>query len=231
MMEEARLAQTLLNHKNHLRRLKAAITNPIRATKKEKEEVREQTEVERSWWTEIKPYESLEEIASDFASEKLVRVKPNSDFKLIMRFANPELEDWQPYLRRDAASLLYEITKNWRVKMTNAELSRDIRLSVTSLVRTTNYQIKLIELGKLAMLDSAHTKGEAFDIDGCGYYDAEENINPRQNKNYRVLYNPLVHQLLQKTLEEMKLEGKLNFVLEYKGSTNQVFHIARSPRY
>ena len=148
-----------------------------------------------------------------------------------MRFANPELEDWQPYLRRDAASLLYEITKNWRVKMTNAELSRDIRLSVTSLVRTTNYQIKLIELGKLAMLDSAHTKGEAFDIDGCGYYDAEENINPRQNKNYRVLYNPLVHQLLQKTLEEMKLEGKLNFVLEYKGSTNQVFHIARSPRY
>ncbi len=231
MIEETRLAQALLNHKNHLRRLKAAITNPVRATQKEKEEVEKQTEIERSWWTEIKPYESLEEIASDFTLGKLVRVESNSNFKLIMRFANPDLEDWQPYLTKEANSLLGEVTERWRLKMNQANLATDIRLAITSLTRTMEYQNKLREAGKLAMLDSAHTKGQAFDVDGCGYYEASENINPRQNKNYRVLYNPLIHQLLQETLEEIKLEGKLNYVLEYKGSSNQVFHIARSPRY
>lgn len=54
------------------------------------------------------------------------------------------------------------------------------------------------------MPDSSHTKGQSFDIDGCGYYENDNVVNPRQTANYYDIYNPLIMRALKETLEEMK---------------------------
>ena len=131
----------------------------------------------------------------------------------------------------NTALLLKEVGRKWRGKMTAENLSKDILLAVTSLVRSVEYQENLIKRGKLGMPDSPHTKGQSFDIDGCGYYDNGKAINPRQSENYRDIYNPHVHHLLKETLEEMKKENCLNYILEYENTDNQCFHVTRNLAY
>lgn len=195
------------------------------AEEKQLEEVRKLSEKERAWWANVPAYETNEEILENFEKGILVKIEDDENFKLIMRFSNPRLEDWQPYLSEEAAALLREIGKRWRGKMKAVRLPDDIRLAVTSLVRTKKYQEKIIAAGKLAMPNSPHTKGQSFDIDGCGYYIENSAVNPRQCENYKEIYKPIVHQVLKDVLDEMKDEGVLYYIQEYKNTNNQCFHI------
>ena len=126
-----------------------------------------------------------------------------------------------------------------------------IRIAITSLVRTVPYQNTIVKAGKLADPDSAHTRGEAFDIDASGYYIDETPINPRtsmqadfmsafkeigadvydQSFGDFSLYQPRVHELLKDVLERMMAEGKLHFVPEFPGTSNACFHVCRNPEY
>ncbi|NOY35435.1 MAG: hypothetical protein GXP44_00715 [bacterium] len=207
----------------------ALLSKGVAAEKEELEEVRKLSEMERAWWRDFPPYETNEEILDDFEKGILAKIGDDGNLKLIMRFSNPELEKWQPYLNKEAARLLREVGERWREKMKAAGLPDDIRLAVTSLVRTKEYQKEIISAGKLAMPDSPHTKGQSFDIDGCGYYIEDSVVNPRQCENYREIYKPLVHQILKEVLEEMKNEGRLSYIQEYKNTGNQCFHTTRNP--
>lgn len=201
------------------------------AKKEELEEVRKLSETERAWWKDFPPYETNEQILDDFEKGVLAKIEDDENLKLIMRFLNPELEKWQPYLNKYTVALLCEVGGRWREKMKAAGLPDNIRLPVTSLIRTKKYQEEIISAGKLAMPDSPHTKGQSFDIDGCGYYIEDSVVNPRQCENYQEIYRPLVHQILKEVLDEMKNEGYLSYIQENKNTGNQCFHITRNPAH
>lgn len=207
------------------------LSKGIVAEKEELEKVRELSEMERAWWRDFSPYETNEQILEDFEKGALERIEDDENLKLIMRFSNPELEKWQPYLGKEAARLLREAGERWRERMKAAGLPDDIRLAITSLIRTKKYQEEIIKAGKLAMPNSPHTKGQSFDIDGCGYYIKDSVVNPRQCENYLKIYKPLVHQILKEVLDEMKEDEFLTFIQENKGTDSQCFHVTRNPSY
>ncbi len=207
------------------------LDNPVKASAEEIKRVEKLSEIEREWWKNYPAYLTTKDILKGVEDGTLEKVEPDENINLIMRFKNPDLKDWQPYLHKDTALLLKEVGRKWRGKMTAENLSKDILLAVTSLVRSVEYQENLIKRGKLGMPDSPHTKGQSFDIDGCGYYDNGKAINPRQSENYRDIYNPHVHHLLKETLEEMKKENCLNYILEYENTDNQCFHVTRNLAY
>jgi len=207
------------------------LENPAKASAEEIERVRKLSEIERKWWKNYPAYETVDDILKDAEKGVLMKIESDEDFKLIMRFENPDLKDWQPYIHKDTALLLKKVGEKWRQKMIQNGLSDKIILSITSLIRTAEYQEKLTKRGKLAMPNSPHTKGQSFDIDGCGYYENNKAINPRQSENYKDFYNPRVHQLLRELLEDMKKENCLNYILEYEDTDNQCFHITRNPDY
>lgn len=205
--------------------------NPTRASVEELERVRRLSEIERNWWRTLPAYETAEDIMRDVESGFLKKIESDENLKLIMRFENSDLKEWPPYLPKETAALLKEVGRRWREKAAQKEISEETRLAVTSLIRTTAYQEELIKRGKLAMPESPHTKGQCFDIDGCGYYNGGKAVNPRQTDDYQNSHNPNVHETLKETLEEMKAENCLNYILEYKGTDNQCFHITRNPAY
>lgn len=205
--------------------------NPTKASAEELERVRKLSELERNWWRALPAYETAEDIIKDIESGVLKKIESDENLKLILRFENPDLKDWPPYLPKETAALLKSVGKRWREKVAREEISEETRLAVTSLIRTTAYQKELMKKGKLAMPESPHTKGQCFDIDGCGYYNGAQAINPRQTNDYQNAYNPIVHKALKEALEEMKAENCLNYILEYEGTNNQCFHIARNPDY
>lgn len=205
--------------------------NSTRASAEELERVKRLSELERNWWRALPAYETAEDIMRDVRSGFLKKIDSDENLKLIMRFENSDLKEWPPYLPKETAALLKEVGRRWREKAAQKEISEETRLAVTSLIRTTAYQEELIKRGKLAMPESPHTKGQCFDIDGCGYYNGGKAVNPRQTDDYKNSHNPNVHETLKETLEEMKAENCLNYILEYEGTNNQCFHITRSPDY
>lgn len=185
---------------------------------------------ERKWWGNAPAYENLEQIEKDIERGILEKVESDKNVKLITRFISGEFKEWPPYLHKETVIMLKNIGEKWRNKMEEIGLPDDIQLAITSLIRTKEYQEDLIKRGKLALKDSTHTKGQAFDIDGCGYYLNGKPINPRQDEEYKKEYNPKVHELLKEVLDEMKSQEVLNYILEFEGTTNQCFHIARNPQ-
>lgn len=207
------------------------IKNPVLPSGEEKKRVDLEVEKEYQWWEDVAGYATEEDIAVDVANGALVKVDSDDNFCLIMRLRNPELKDWQPYLKKDAYKLLQEVTGTWRTRMNESGQSSKIRLSVTNLTVSERYQAELIRQGKLATGKSGHTKGESFDIDGAGYYEEGVPINPRLTQDYISRYQPFVHKLLEEVLNNLLKEEKLNYIKEFSGTGNQSFHITRSPYY
>lgn len=237
---------------NKLRIPKLLLLNNVGVTKSEIEETYQATQVERDWYKAVAAYESHTQMQGDLKAGKLVKIEADANFLPILRYRNQELHAiYPPYLTPEAKVLLKDVSRRWRRECSKAGVSNDIRLSLTSMMRTRAYQETIIKAGKLAMPSSPHTRGEAFDIDGCAYYDGEVPINPREGKQkrwqlaFRKLhaalpapkfgdydsYEPQVHQILKSVLERMQTEGRLNFVHEHQGTTNACFHICRNPLY
>ncbi len=230
-MAEDKSPQELLTEEYHKNRFNYFLKNPTVASSEERKKIKSSLKLEYKWWGDKQPYKRVEEIIEDCKNGKLLRVASTNSFKLIMRLENPDLTDWQPYASSSVISLLQRVGEAWRKKMREAGLSDDIRLPITSLVRTVKYQNNLIEQGKLAAENSSHTKGQSFDIDGCGYYIDDDVVNPRFTPNYKEIYEPMVHALLRETLEEMKSDGSLNYIPEYENTDNRCFHVTCSPNY
>lgn len=214
---------------SHKKRFKKHLKNNFKAPKEEQKEIEKLYEIEYQWWGEEKSFQTQEDIQSAFEDGQLEKVDSDENIQLIMRFSNPELKKWKPYLDKKTADILKEVGRRWRKEADKNNIEKDIRLAVTSLTRSVEYQKEIIEKGKLAVENSSHTKGKSFDIDGCGYYKGDEAINPRFTESYKNTYNPEVHTILKKILEKMKKNGRINFIPEYTGTTNQCFHVTRAP--
>lgn len=215
-------------------------------------EVLAENAIERSWYRKTPGFMTSDAILAAFATKRLALVEADANLLPIRRLRNPQLIDMYPsYLSTEANKVLIEIGIKWREAMKLEGFDGRIRIAVTSLVRTVPYQNTIVKAGKLADPDSAHTRGEAFDIDASGYYIDETPINPRTamqadfmtafkdmgadvfNQSFGdfSLYQPRVHELLKTVLEEMMAEEKLHFVPEFPGTTNACYHICRNPEY
>ena len=237
---------------NHYHVPKTLLLNNVSLKASELRKVLRENAIERGWYKGIQPYRSLADIILAVETGKLVRVVPTDNYQPIMRLSNPMVAEMYPgYLTSEAKQLLDEVGTAWRQAMGQAGLDSKIKLAVTSLVRTVSYQQAIVRAGKLADPDSVHTRGEAFDIDGSGYYIGSIPINARKDRqddfknafrelgaaedapefgDYK-LYQPEVHQMLGRVLDHMQSQEKLHFVVEYADTTNQTFHICRHPSY
>lgn len=200
-----------------------------KAAPEELKEVELLLEEERAWLKDKPTFKNNDDVTRAIADGSLRKIQSDGNLKLIMRLESPEFTDWIPYLLSPAADMFYEIGSHWRSKMTEHALPDDIRLAATGMVRTTEYQKELVAKGDLAVQDGPHAKGYSFDIDGCGYYDTKGSINPRQSQRYTEEYIPQVHILLKETLDELKREKKISYILEFPGTSSQGFHITLNP--
>ncbi len=205
------------------------------SNKKAKEQdfnsIKSDVENEKNWWVNSPAYENLNQIISDINNGNLVEINSDENLKLIMRLESDEFTEWQPYLPKETALLLKKVGQRWREKMRAENLPEEIKLAITNLLISREYQKDLISRGKLALEGSSHSKGQSFDIDGCGYYLNNKSVNPRQTGNYDKIYIKRVHKILKEVLEELKNENALNFIQEFPNSNNQSFHATRNPNY
>ncbi|MEX0748760.1 MAG: DUF5715 family protein [Candidatus Saccharimonadales bacterium] len=214
----------------------------------ELERVQNAIRQELEWMSGFEPYNNNEDIDRAVADGELVPVTEDDNLRPVMRYRNPELiRDYPPYLRQKPYQLLQIIGQRWRDLMRERGLSEDIKLAVSMLTCTKEYQQKLIQGGKLAVDKGPHSCGFAFDIDGCGYYLGDTPINPRPDKQSaytqafasagsRVVpfgsyeqYDRQVHLLLDQVLDSLASEGLIHFILEYPDSNNSSYHICTNP--
>ena len=153
------------------------------------------TEVERQWIEDagLTTYRNDEQIMEGVEAGKLERVLGSRAFDLIERLKlwgdersdpNHEFHYSPPFLRPRALNLLEHITIEWQ-----QEAGDNSKLSVTSLIRSDEYQDRLRTRDKKLTiasegLISSHQAGIAFDIDGCGLIIKDEEgkwvpMNPR----------------------------------------------------
>ena len=103
-------------------------------------------------------------------------------------------EESVPYLQRGAASVLTQLTEDFRCHSRRDDEFRetmqregfsDMRLSVCSLLRTTQYQRFIATQGRFALgrdagevdVASTHEKGRALDIDHAAFYATRANTD------------------------------------------------------
>jgi hypothetical protein len=235
-----------------------SITSP---SEQEIEEVYADTEREREWLKDSEKYESFTAIKDAITRGNLVEILPTTNYRPTMRFFNPKLFSvgYIPYLAPEAAIALDTIAAYWRYNVDELDLNLpydEIRLSVTSFVRSNRHQRALIDAGKLAVEGSSHTAGLAFDIDASGYYAIDEHgkvisVSQRPSDYATTIaqamqqeagvdivepqlsphdwYDERVTQALYKAARLW--QGCVNVVDESPGSLSSVVHVGVNPNY
>lgn len=223
----------------------------VEVDKQELERISREHKIERDWYSDIPSFANNAAIAATAKKGVLVKITETSDYLPIMRLRNPKLHDeYPPYLTKASAGLLGQITTEWRKRMLAEGFDQNVRLAITSLTRSQEYQNKIVAAGKMALSDGPHLRGEAFDIDGCGYYVGDKPVNPRQKKvggefhkafeqmdaglpepeliDYNE-YQPRIHEILHEVLKDLMAQDKLHYLHEFPNTNNTVFHVARNP--
>jgi hypothetical protein len=211
------------------------------------------TRRELAWHNHTLRYASSRAIASAFGSGKLEQVMADENFSPIARYLNPDLRHiYPPYLRPYAHTALKKLTTAWRSEATQLGVDARVKLAVTSMVRSLAYQDRLIEAGKLAISDSVHTAGAAFDIDCSGYYVVEDEqvvrVSERPASYIRAIGKQLARQgtrfvppavsedfdgrvslALERAATDLHDAGIINAVREFSGTPNACLHVAVNP--
>lgn len=212
---------------------------------------------ERKWYRGAQRYQDNAAIAGGLATGALVRVVPDENLQLIRRFRNPTLEaTFPPYLTPLALDALQGLGRAWRVAANKLSVPSSVRLSVTSLTRTEEYQAELVASGKFAVSDSTHVTGNAFDIDLGGYYvdlgDGKEMVvSLREPQDQAKIaqafqdelgvvrvdpirlgakhYNPEVTGALLYVASALHTNEIINTVIEMPNTPNRVLHTVPRP--
>ena len=229
---------------------KVLLKSRIAVSKAMIEDMTDETRVEREWHKNSQRFFTDEDIVKALASSVLVKIEPSENILPTMRYRNPDLHTvYPPYLTPVAAELLSNIGEMWRARCDELGIDKNIRLALTSMSRTVEYQEKIIASGKLAQPDSPHTNGEAFDIDGSGYYLGDVAVNNRahEKSNFRAafagiadpgqdspdfrpdLYDPTVISVLIEVLNKLQKEDRIHYLEEFPGTNNECYHICRNP--
>lgn len=233
---------------------KAIISTDAKPTDDDIASVQRETEIEKVWAAQIPAFTSEEVLAEAVVDGEAVKIEVDPNFVPIMRLRNPELHmTYPPYLRPFAADALHAITGEWRQRASQAGVNPRLRLALSSLSRTVDYQEALVAAGKLAVHDSPHTHGIAFDIPAAECYleiDGEfVSLNPRgdmshyqtdfqrldaqlpqvKRGDYARDFDPRVTSILKSILDERQARGELHYIYEFQGTNNETFHICIKP--
>lgn len=202
------------------------------------------TEKERNWIAQanLQPYKTDNEILTEADAGRLVRVSEGVGFLAIQRLRDWDIERSDPthefyysppYLKPNAFEMLCDITSKWQ-----SELGNSRYLSVTSLVRSTPYQQNLASKNRKLTITgdgmvSSHQVGLAFDIDGCGLVEEDDDgsrraINPR-SPGFRPLLVAESRLVLRHLLADRRTDGQINFVEELPGTQEHCFHVCVKP--
>jgi hypothetical protein len=213
---------------------------------------------ERQWYQDAQRIENDQHMKGAIKRGELVRVGDMKDIKPIARFQS-SIEGFSPYLTAHALRAVKAFGGLWRIMLERESRIVDpsLRLALTSMVRTQEYQNTLVTSGRFASPDSTHCTGNAFDIDVSGYYSIEPNnhvishVDPRRRKASKKIgsliaekmghtfidniqcesYDPRITQAALRAAEIMYEEDSINMIHEFKDSPNACLHIAVNPDY
>lgn len=226
------------------------------ASPAEKAALSTHTAREEAWYTGRTRFKEHADIESAVLAGKLIRVEENLNTTPIARLRNPDLvKEYPPFLSPGAYAGLRAVGRLWRERLHDYSVhEEELRLAVTSLVRSMAYQKELVKNPEvLANPNSTHCAGGAFDIDAAGYYwvrDGEvrkvshplriqsaakligtaiagESDTPTQEAP--VSYNERVVVALLDVTKELHDQGLINQIIEFEGSSNQCVHSAVNP--
>ena len=213
---------------------------------------------ERQWYQDAPRFETKKQIKTAIKKRNLVFLNETKDLKPIARF-NASMDGYTPYLTPHALRAAKAFGGLWRIILEREYkiVDQDLRLAVTSMVRTQKYQDTLVASGRFASPDSTHCTGNAFDIDVSGYYSiaskdqAISHVDPRRRaaskkighliaeqmgqsfdaKTQSKEYDPRITQAALLAAEVMYEEDSINMIHEFKSTPNACLHIAVNPTY
>jgi hypothetical protein len=215
-------------------------------------------ERERAWYRGVPRYPTNAHIDSAVTYGELFPVGNDADFRLIRRFfLNPEFHKAVLTARairaRQAHGRLFrEVLDDMGV------VAPDVRISATSFTRSVAYQNTLVdEPGRLASAEEPlHPTGNAWDMDGKGYFEKRKNIwvsvsHPdRRPQNEEIIedllaqgvpkeglpvysydYDPRITLAAETALQFMHDDGQVSLLVELPETVNTSLHVTVSPDY
>ena len=211
---------------------------------------------EKEWYANAPQFWTNEEIETAYLAGQLQRVESSPDVQLLRRF-NDDPDKYKAYGTPEIVTLVDVFGGLWRKNLEqNGINDPNLRLALTSLVRSLKYQVELIESGTLATMDSTHTKAAAVDFDVSGYYRindqgiAVSHGHPErkaQQDNSRVDlartfgaaclthveydYDQRIMGCAIDAAMELHESEHVNLVHEFPGTSNAVLHMAVNPNY
>jgi len=203
--------------------------------------VMQETAIERTWLGEagLRRFATNSDIRIADQESTLERVVPNVGITPIwrLRTADPE---YSPSLLRPAAHhVLQFIGRTWSLEHGQDE-DGVWSLSVTSLLRSTQYQKKIASrkgVRKVAVdptsgKNSSHEFGIAFDIDGGGLYKEVEDdfasVHPRkEHDSHEKIADS--RDTLKGILGGLAKQGYINYCEELPGTQQWCFHVCANP--
>ena len=228
-----------------------------RAVQKELGGVDVLLERERSWFEHAPRFSDAAAITEAVVDGRLVPFTGDTNMSVVRRFRNPALnEQYPPYLTPNAEASLRGLGRIWRLVANEIGVPQEVRLAVTSLVRSQAYQNHLVAEGKLAVPDSTHVTGNAYDIDLGGYYidledGREATVSLREIDPQQEIAAAFGHDLAVKRDDPVRLGPEqytpeptqallyvasilhqhqfINRVVELSHTPNRVLHIAAAP--
>lgn len=214
--------------------------------------------LERAWFNDALRYRSIGDIALAIEKGMLVELNNTHLTQRIKRFES-NIEGYIPYLTPQAVQAVLDLADLWVELLPDNQNNKKehIKMSITSMVRTQEYQDKIASNPKkLAVFDSTHCTGNAFDVDVSAYYRVAEDgshysiSDPRRHDGQRAIsqvianrynggdlavlgegYSNIVTDSLIKAAREMSQVGAINLVEEFTGTENACLHIAVNPDY
>ncbi|MHB1865307.1 MAG: DUF5715 family protein [Candidatus Saccharimonadales bacterium] len=194
---------------------------------------------------ELKWHEGSVRYADELAIQRaislgeLVEFKQSSDIARIRGFDYCRTTSQLPFLHPVAHQVVSMLGHKWReiLEEDYGIISPNTRLSISSMVRSQQYQDIIVAAGKLAHPNSTHCTGYAFDIDASGYYSLNQGqllpvIDPKRQVSVEDQidgYDARINAAALGAARILQQEGVINLVPEFSGSANACLHISCNP--
>ncbi len=228
-----------------------------RSNEEERTRLNELLAPERAWYAGAERFATDHDVDLAIKAGRLVLVSDDNNLRRIGRFRLPEHRHPAAAVTPPTLAAMQLFGQTWRAQLSLFDISqeRTLRLAVTSMVRSQAYQNKLVQANALAVQDSTHCTGGAFDVDNSGYYrlvgsevvayghpervqqraelhrSIDNNLGRLRDTIYHDDYDERVTQAALAAAKILGEQGLLNVVPEFQGSPNAVLHMAVNPAF
>lgn len=213
---------------------------------------------EYRWYAGTNRFADVQVVREAVSAGVLVEFTDDADLRRLPRFSN-DVDGFWPFLTKPALDVAKDMGILWR-EILAAEFGivrPELRLAVTSMVRTLEYQRLLVEGGRYASQTSTHCVGAAFDLDDSSYYRQEADgsfvscANPEAIEartaaaevirrrmadgtppmRFDNEYDPRVNIAAEMAATYMHENGLINRLKEFPDKPYSVLHVAANPDY